>query len=287
MIAVLLALTCAVAYGLSDFVGGVASKRTSAWAVGVAGQLCGGALIVVLGLTVATGDVRTVDVGWGLLAGVGSGFGIAYLYRGLAHGRMGVVAPVSGVAAAIVPVVTGLVQGERPSVLVVGGMIAALPAIWLVASEPASRPSSDSPAGGRGADRAGIVDGLLAGLGFGLMFATVAQIPEESGVLPLAANQGGGAVTLILLAMLSRAAWVPRDRHAALGAATGMLGALAVLAFLAATHHGYLTVVAVISALYPAVTVLLAAAVLRERVHRTQGAGLVLCGLAVALVAAG
>lgn len=280
MIAVLLALTCAVAYGLSDFVGGVASKRTSPWAVGVAGQLCGGVLIVLLGLTVASGDLRPADLGWGLLAGVGSGFGIAYLYRGLAGGRMGVVAPVSGVAAAIVPVVTGLVQGERPGAWVIGGMVAALPAIWLVASEPAG---PDGP----GADRAGIVDGLLAGLGFGLMFAAVAQIPEESGVLPLAANQWGGAVTLIVLAMLSRAAWLPRDRHAALGAATGLLGSLAVLAFLAATHHGYLTVVAVISALYPAVTVILAAAMLRERVHRAQGVGLVLCGLAVALVAAG
>ncbi|MBZ5733719.1 EamA family transporter [Nocardioides sp. TRM66260-LWL] len=288
MIAVGLALASAAAYGLSDFLGGLASKRASAWTVGIAGQLAGALLVALLGVTLVTGDPTRADLAWGLLAGLGNGFGVAFLYRGLASGRMGVVAPVSGVAAAVVPVVVGLASGERPGVLVLLGMLAAVPAIWLVASEPGADPHS-VPDAASPAD--GLRDGLLAGLGFGLLFAAIAQVPDAAGALPLAASQTGGALTLGLLAAasggLGSAALAGARRGAALGALTGLLGALAVLLFLTATHHGYLTVVAVIAALYPAGTVLLAAGVLREPIHRLQGLGLALCGLAVALVAAG
>ena len=123
------------------------------------------------------GDPQRADYAWAVLAGVGNGFGTAFLYRGLSSGRMGVVAPVSGVGAALVPVVVGLATGERPGVIVWAGMLVALPAIWLVASEPATTEA-------RGALGPGCVDGVLAGLGFGSLFAALAQIPEEAGFLP-------------------------------------------------------------------------------------------------------
>ena len=104
---VLLALSGAVFYGLSDFVGGIASRRTSAWSVALTAALSG-AVFVLLGGLALDSDPTRQDLVWGVLAGVGNGFGTAFLYRGLSSGRMGVVAPVSGVGAAVLPVVVGV-----------------------------------------------------------------------------------------------------------------------------------------------------------------------------------
>ncbi len=281
MIAVALALVSALAYGLSDFVGGVLSKRASPWSVAFVGQLAGAA--IVLALTAATtGSPTSADLLWAVVAGVGNGLGTAFLYRGFAAGRMGVVAPVSGVGAALVPVAVGLLGGERPGSLVWLGILAALPGIWLVAREPGRRDDAEPEP-----TAAGVADGVVAGLGFGSLFAALAQIPDAAGFLPLALNQLVAAAVVVLAATLLRAGWVPRSRSAAAGAATGALGALATGAFLLASQQGPLTVTSVLASLYPAVTVVLAATVLRERVHRTQAVGLVLCGVAVAFVAAG
>jgi drug/metabolite transporter (DMT)-like permease len=275
---ILLSLFAAASYGLGDFNGGLFSRRGGAWAVSLVAQLAGTSLVLLLVLADG-GSPTGADLGWAAIAGVGNGFGTAFLYRGLSSGRMGVVAPVSGVGAVLVPVAVGVITGERPDLLVWVGVLLALPAIWLVSREPAS-----GPAAGAGS---GILDGVLAGLGFGTLFATLAQIPAEAGFLPLALNQliAGGAIVVVALAL--RQDWVPRNRYALGGAISGALGALATGLFQVATQHGYLTVAAVITSLYPAVTVLLAATVLREQVHRAQAIGLALCAGAVVLVAAG
>jgi drug/metabolite transporter (DMT)-like permease len=191
---------------------------------------------------------------------------------------MGVVAPVSGVGAAVVPVAVGVLTGERPDTLVWLGILIALPAIWLVAREPATGPTRLG---------AGLLDGVLAGLGFGTLFAALAQIPGEAGFLPLALNQVVAGVAIVAVATALRSPWLPREPRALGGVVSGALGALATGAFLVATHGGYLTVTAVIASLYPAFTVMLAAFVLREHVHRAQAIGLGLCAVAVTLVAAG
>ena len=281
MTAILLALGAAVAYGLSDFVGGVSSKKASPWSVALVAQLAGG--VVVLGLSsVLDGSPTGTDLAWAVVAGVANGIGTGFLYRGLSSGRMGVVAPVSGVGAALVPVVVGLISGERPSALVWLGIVAALPGIWLVA-----RVSQPEDVGGDRPTGSGVLDGVLAGLGFGSLFAVLAQIPESAGFLPLALNQLVAGVVVVVMALAMRAAWVPRQPAAAFGAVSGVLGATATGAFLLATQSGFLTVTAVLASLYPAFTVLLAATILREHIHRGQAAGLVLCGLAVAMVAGG
>lgn len=279
MTAVLLALASAAAYGTSDFVAGVASRRTSAWAVAVVGSAVGGVLAVGLALLLP-GRPAGADLAWGALAGVGNGLGGAFLYRGLSRGRMGVVGPVSAVGAAVLPVAVGVVGGERPDVLVWGGIAAALPGIWLVARDPAGE--------GAPASTGGLVDGLLAGAGFGLLFAALGQVPDGAGYWPVAVSQGVGVLAVATLATLLGAPWVPRDRAAVGGGAgAGALSAAAVVGFLLATQQGLLTVSAVLASLYPAVTVLLAAVLLHERVHRVQGAGLALCAVSVVCVAVG
>jgi len=276
-VAILLSLLAAASYGLADFVGGVTSKRVSPWSVALVAQL-GGATLVFLLTLVVSGSPTGADLAWSAVAGLGNGFGTAFLYRGLSAGRMGVVAPVSGVGAALVPVAVGVLPGERPAALVWLGIALALPGIWLVAREPATGP---------GRLGAGLTDGVLAGLGFGLLFAALAQIPSEAGFLPLALNQVVAGAVIVVVALVLGTPWVPREPRALGGVVSGALGALATGAFLVATHSGYLTVTAVIASLYPAVTVMLAAFVLREHVHRAQALGLGLCAVAVSLVAAG
>ena len=275
--AVVLALVAALAYGLSDFVGGLAARRTSAWPVAVLAAV--GSLMGALGLVaVLDGAASLGDLAFGALAGVGSGVGGAFLYRGFAAGRMGVVAPVSAVGAAVLPVAVGLVAGERPAALVWLGIAVALPGIWLVSREP-------DPGGARSA--AGLGDGLLAGLGFGLLFAAMGQVPDGAGAWPLVTAQAVSVVAVVATATLLGAAWRPQGRSDLWGLMAGLLATAAVLAFLLATQGGLLAVAAVLTSLYPAVTVLLAALLLAEPVHRAQAAGLGLCGLAVGLVAAG
>lgn len=273
---VLLALAAACAYGLSDFVGGVASRRTSSWPVAVLAGV--GALLgaVVLAF-VLPGQPSGADLAWGAVSGLGGGAGSGFLYRGFSAGRMGVAAPVSAVGSAVVPVLAGVAGGERPALLVWIGIALALPGIWFVSREP--------QAGVRLAD--GLTDGVLAGIGFGLLFAAIGQVPDHAGYWPLALGQLVSLLAVAAMAALLGAGWRPTARSEGWGLLAGVLASVAVLGFLASTHTGLLTVAAVITSLYPASTVLLATALLREPVHRTQGLGMLLCAGAVALVAAG
>lgn len=276
--AVLLSLLAALSYGLADFCGGLTSKRGSPWGVALLASVAG-ALAVAATSFVVEGDPTAADFGWAVAAGVGNGFGTAFLYRGLASGRMGVVAPVSGVGAAVIPVIVGVALGERPALLVWVGIGLAMPAIWLVAREPDGLGGPTAPGG--------VVDGSLAGLGFGFLFVALAQLSDDAGLLPLALNQVVAGVVIVLVAVLLGQPWRPTAAVLPGGAVAGVLGTAATVCFLFATREGYLSIASVVTSLYPAFTVLLAATVLREHVHRAQALGLGLCAAAVALVAAG
>ena len=159
-------------------------------------------------------------------------------------------------------------------------LVAAVPAIWLVAREPDAADAAEPVS-------SGARDGVLAGVGFGGLFTCLGQVPEGAGFWPLVVNQLVGVVVIAIAAGFLGATWVPRQAAAWGGLVAGVLGGFATAAFLLATHHGLLSVSAVLTSLYPAFTVLLAAVVLRELVHRVQAWGLLLCGVAVVLVAMG
>jgi drug/metabolite transporter (DMT)-like permease len=283
-VAIALALFSAFAYGLSDFVGGLVSRRVSPWPVAVVGQLSATLCTAAVAALVA-GSPTGPDLAWALLAGVGSGVGTGFLYRGLASGRMGVVAPISAVGAAVVPVVAGALGGERLSLVVWSGIVLALPGIWLVSSTTEELP--EGPSSSRASLAEGVLDGLLAGLGFGVLFAALGQVPERAGLWPLALAQAVSLPSAVMLAVVLGAAWVPRQRQAWWALLAGPLGASATGAFLLATQSGYLTIAGILASLYPASTVLLAALILHEQVHRAQGVGLGLCAVAIAFVAGG
>jgi drug/metabolite transporter (DMT)-like permease len=273
---VLLALAAAVAYGSADFIGGLLSKRASVWTVAVIMQAAGAAglsLVAVVGYDWPGAR----DLAWGAAAGIGSGAGTFFLYRGLAGGRMSVVAPLSAVGAAVLPVLIGVATGERPDLSAWIGVALALPAILLVSREPSRTASSG-----------GVRDGLLAGAGFGLLFVALGQVPEEAGIWPLAFGQIAATLILFTCSRLSRAPKPrPSSRVYAGAVAGGLISSTATLLYQLAVYGELVSVAAVLTSLYPAVTVALAAVVLHERVTRTQSAGLVLAAAAVVLIAQG
>ena len=281
MIAVLLALCGALAYGVSDFVGGLMSRRSALWPTAL--TACTGALVGATVLAVVRpGEPAGHHFAWALLAGVGTGIGTGFLYRGMANGRMAVTAPVSAIGAAALPVLAGVIGGERPGPVVWVGIAFAFPAIWLVASEATDAGGSRQPSGPSGA-----LDGIVAGLGFGLSFAGLGQIPEHAGYWPLATAQSVSVVAVITTCFLMGGSPWPRRPAEFTGLVSGLLASAAIWLFLLATHRGMLTVSSVVVSLYPAATVVMAVTLLREHVHRAQAVGLALCAATVALVALG
>jgi drug/metabolite transporter (DMT)-like permease len=175
-------------------------------------------------------------------------------------------------------VLVGLSTGERPGTLSAIGVLIALPAVWLV---------STSGDGLSHAGRNDVIYGLLAGLGFGVQFSALGQVPEQAGLTPLAVSQVVSVMAIVIGAVARSTQWLPRDRYSRLGAVAGLLAGIATVSFQFAVQRGLLTIAGVVASLYPAVTVLLAAVVLRERIRRAQRAGLVLATAAVVLIAWG
>jgi drug/metabolite transporter (DMT)-like permease len=267
---VALALPSALTFGVADFAGGVASRRSPVLFVTAVAQASG---LVALLLTVwfVAGAPSLAAVVLGGLAAVGGTGGLLLYLRGLAIGPMGVIAPLSAVVGAGLPLVYGIVLGERPGPLVLTGIAIALVAI-LLASAGSSRTT--------GAAR-GILLGLGAGLGFGLFFIALDATPAGSGLWPLLA---GRVLSTVLLAILLLARPALRDvgrvgaGTLALMVLSGAFDTFANVLFLLAARAGDLGVTSVVVSLYPVVVVLLARFVLGERLTYLQltGAGLAL-----------
>lgn len=266
--AVLLALCSAATYGVGDFFGGLAAKRAAATAVLFWSHLVG--LVLLLGAAMfVSGELTVGDLLIGGLGGLAGAAGVGLLYQALAIGPMSAVAPVTALLAATVPVVTGLVQGERPGAAAVVGMLAGVAAIVLVSAEGGGslRPS----------DLRAVTFALGAGLGFGLFFVALSYTGDDSGVWPLVGARFASVTTVGGLALLGRVtASVPPGRPRALTAGAGALDAAANVLYLLAIREGLLSVVSVLASLYPASTVVLAWIVLRERFAPLQRVGLLL-----------
>lgn len=274
----LLALLAALAYGTSDFAAGVASRRVSAGPVTATVQACGLAAAAVAVLLFPGAGPVAAALGWGAASGIGSAIGTLSLYQGLSAGPMSVVAAVSSVLTAAIPAAIGVALGERLSVPAGAGIGIAVLAIGLVSWQ------RDDGEGRR--VRAGLGYGVLAGMGFALLLIALDRAGTRSGAWPLVPGQ---AVSLLLVLPFARGirALGTARRPAALTIGAGLLGGTANLIYLAATGRGQLAIVAVLTALYPAVTVLLARACLAERWTRLQALGLVTAAAAVILLRLG
>ncbi|MYQ50181.1 MULTISPECIES: EamA family transporter [unclassified Streptomyces] len=276
MLALLLALGSSLAYGCADFLGGLGARKAHVLRTVMIAAPAGLAVELLLWpLLGASFDAGAV--GWGAASGVASAAAFALLYRTLAIGPMNVLSPVTAMVSAALPVAAGLLQGERLGAAGLVGLPLALVAVVLV--------SAGHGAGSVRPSRTALLLASGAGGAIALQLILLHEAPSDSGVAPLIAGRAvSSALTLTAAVLLRRRLGPERPAYAVSGAA-GVLDSLANLLFLLAARGGDLAVVAVITALYPAGTVLLARGVLAERVHRGQFVGLGTAAVAVGLLA--
>lgn len=280
MLAIGLGLGSSLCWGLADFLGGLKSRTLPVLGVMLVSQLVG------LGVIVAVVGVRAAalpDAGSLLLSALAGALGIlglASFYRALAVGTMSIVAPISAAGAAL-PVLVGIAGGDRPSALQVVGMATAVVGVVLAAREGVDEH------GERRGSRLGLALAFAAALGFGGYFAAMGRAAAAD---PYWAQLCSRAVGVGLLAACVVALRVPvgiraPDLRHLVG--LGLFDVTGTTAYAVATTKGLLSVVGVLGSLYPVTTILLARAVLGERIGRTQqlGVGAVVAG--VALLAAG
>ncbi|WP_328315777.1 EamA family transporter [Streptomyces sp. NBC_00388] len=276
MLALLLALASSLTYGCADFLGGLGSRKAHVLrTVMIAAPASLAVELLLWPFLGASFDARTLT--WGAASGAASAAAFAMLYRTLAIGPMNVLSPVTALVSAVLPVGVGLLQGEHLGLTGMLGLPLALVAVVLV--------SAGQGAGATRPSRTALLLALGAGAAIALQLVFLHQTPADSGVGPLIVGRTvSSAVTLTAAALFRRRLGSEKPAYA-LSASAGVLDSVANLLFLLAARSGDLAVVAVITALYPAGTVLLARSVLGERLHRGQLVGLGAAAVAVSLLA--
>jgi drug/metabolite transporter (DMT)-like permease len=282
-VSVLLGVLVAIAFGSGDFAGGRASMRAPTAAVVVVSQTVAVAGAIIATLFVSA-TVAPHDIAFGLLAGCVNVVGLALLYRGLATAAMGVVAPVTAVCSASVPVTWGLLSGERPSTVALSGILIAIVAAALIGFEPRARGEGERLA-------SGIALAVGAGFALGTSLVLYSETSDTSGMWPVFA----GRLSAFVIAAAAWFVFFSRrgERFPARGAplneslAAGGFDVVATVLLLVAVRRGFISVVAGLSALSPGFTAVLAWVILREHVSRQQRIGLALALVGLVLVATG
>lgn len=275
--ALILALVSAAFYGTADFLGGVAARRAPALAATALAQGVGLVLVVAALPFFPAEPPSAAGALWGIGAGLTGAAGVALLYYGLKVGRMSVVAPVTAVCSITIPVLAALGLGERPGPSAVGGIAVAIVSVALISrhEDPAV------PAGVR--DRS-VAIALASGVAIGAFFVCLARAGSASGLWPLLIARAASTVALLLAARLAGASLaLPRAALPAV-AGCGAIDMLANALYLFAVREGPLGLVATLASLYPASTVLLARAVLGERLRPVQSVGLGCAAAAIVLI---
>jgi drug/metabolite transporter (DMT)-like permease len=269
-----LGLASAASWGAADFSGGLATRRSSVFGVTIVAQAAGVVLLVVLALALAEPAPSRTAVCWSSLAGVAGSVGIAALYRALAVGQMGIAAPVTAVLSAGLPVLFHAALTGPPTMAQAAGFGMALAGVWLL-SRP-ERVTGRPPGFGLA---------LVSGLGFGGFLILIAQASQSTVLWPLAVSKAASLTTMLMAAFSTRRAERVSPGLLPLILLAGILDVGGNAFFMLAAQLGRLDVAAVLSSLYPASTVLLAGVLLRERVSRTQAAGIGIALVAIPMIA--
>jgi len=272
---IVLSLLSALFYGLGDFSGGFATRRNSVVTVVTVSQIGGVLMALIFALVDGAPFPGMADVAWAALAGLLGLLGILMLYRGLSRGIVAIVSPVSALISALLPALTGLALGERPSAFALAGALLCFPALLLLSWER-------SGAGDRARRLDSLFHGLVAGLGFGAFFVALSRTGHGTGIWPaFIAKSASLVVLLALIAVSRRSLSLARGtRMPAIAAGLSDMGAN--ILFLLASRIGLLSIVSVVSSLFPAPTVVLARVFLKQKIPPARVAGL---GLAIAGVA--
>ena len=296
MVTAIFGLTGALIFGSADFLGGLASKRISPMLATAVAAATGLIALLVAALFVG-GEWSLSAVFWGALSGISGAIAISLLYACLAIGPMSILSPLTAVVSAVVPMTAGLLGGERLATIGYWALGLALVAVVLVGFVPE-----------RGAVRPrlrGVLMAIGSGVMIGVFIILIAQTPADSGLVPLIMNRAvNGAIMFLVVGAVGLRARdggrgsfagaadpAPRNGASALSAglrlamACGVVDVLANVLLLLGIRVGDLSVMSVLTAMYPTGTILLAAVVLKERIAPVQWVGLVLALTAAGMLA--
>ena len=274
---VLLSLIAALVYGAADFLGGLATKRSAVWTVVVLTSLVGLVTALALVPLMSPGPPPTRDLEIGALIGLCSGTGFVAFYQGLAVSRMSVVAPITAVLAASVPVIYGVLRGEHLSAWGFMGVALALAAVFLV-----SRASDEDVGGHPEPARSGWLYGMAAGLAFGVIYVLLAM--TSRGVWPLVMSRCVNILLIGAFAFVTGRLSRPARATYWMILVAGASDMIANVTYLIALRYTLVAIAAVVTSLYPASTVLLARMVLHERLGGVQWLGVACALVGVALL---
>ena len=263
-------ISSAVAWGAGDFSGGVASRKSNVFTVVLFSQVIGALFLTGLVLFSAQTAPQMKTLIFGVIGGVCGSLGLVALYRAFARGRMGIVAPVSAIITAIIPIVFTFMHQGLPENIQIVGFGLALAAVWLISHVK----------GDAGLSLEEMRLPVMAGLGFGLYFIFLGMAATESITWPLLTARGASLVVVFIFYLINKDAGLPTRAQFPLIALTGVLDAGGNMLFAVAAHLGRLDISATLSSLYPAVTVLLAWTILKEKLVAQQW-----CGIVVAMAA--
>ncbi len=285
MTAVLLALLAALGYGVSDFVGGIASRRVAALRVVIVSYPLSVLILLVVAPLVG-GHIDSSSMLWGVVSGVASGLAVWWFYAALAAGPMAVVSPLTAVLVAGVPVLVGLVTGERTSPPAYVGMVCALVAVVLVSKESPDDVTEEIT-GGRELrfDRRVALLTVGSGIAFAVTFIAMHETRPAAGLWPMVVSRVGATAVVWVAALVTGKFRAPRGEPLRLACYVSVLDVIANVSLLYAFHGSLLSLISVIGSLYPAATVLLAMVLLGERVGPLQKIGMALALGSVALIA--
>jgi len=312
VLAIVLAVAAAIGYGGSDFAGGLASRSAGVIQVTLLASAVSAMVVTAALPFAASHPPGAAALAWGAVAGLGGTTGAFALYLGFRHAAFSVAGPISAVGTAGFSVLAGLLLGERPTPLALTGIVLALPAIVGTAASAASGTTASATSGATasaasgatasatsgatasaasggtaGRPIAGAAAGLVAGACFALLFIGLDRAGSGSGLWPVAATTVTELAAALAVAAVTRNLRLPNTRPRLLAVITGAAGAAGTILFFFATHEGFLAVTAVLTSLYPAVTIVLARTVLGERLTALRLAGLVLAAACVGLIAVG
>jgi drug/metabolite transporter (DMT)-like permease len=275
----LLALVSSSSWGIADFFGGLASRRSSPAQVLSVSYPAGATILTLLAIFVVPGDLTPAVIPYAFAAGVIGGIAMFLLYAALTRGPMGIVSPITAVMSGLIPVLVGVAKGESLTALAILGMIGAALAVFLVSRE-SGHPHERTPV-------AALLYAMAAGVAIGLFLVSIGLSPQGAGIWTATLARWIttiGTVAIVVL-FVKR---TPADRFPwVLAIAAGTLDAMANGLFQLATQNGLLSVVSVIGSLYPAATVLLARIFLHERMNRVQVTGVAVALLAVVALTLG
>ncbi len=276
---ILLSLLTAATFGAGDFCGGLSAKRATILQV-VAGSHAVGLVGVTVAAFLLADEFSARALLLGVAGGLFGGIGVSFLYRRLAVGPMAVVAPIAAITSASVPALWGTLRGDALSLLAWLGVAVALGAIGLVSSSSDGKISRITPQV--------VGESLLAGVGFGMFFIFLDATEAVNAPWPVVGARLLTVVGLAVFMIATRRELLPKVKPVlGLIALTGAFDTASNVAFLYATNSGSLTIVAVLSSLYPIATVLLARVVLSEKMTGVQLAGFASAIIATGLIAAG